>query len=78
MPRIQVLSLACPECDRLVQNAKDALFELGIEADVEVVEDPGAIRGMGVYVTPALAVDGQVKIAGRVPTVAEIKALMGA
>ena len=76
MPRIQVLSLACPECDRVVENARNAVIELGLEAEVEVVQDPGAITEFGVYVTPALAIDGEVKIAGRVPTMAEIKSLL--
>jgi small redox-active disulfide protein 2 len=76
MPRIQVLSLACPECDQLMQNARDAIGELGIDAEVELVEDPGAIREFGVYVTPTLVIDGDPRIVGRVPTVAEIKSLL--
>ncbi|MGD9139970.1 MAG: thioredoxin family protein [bacterium] len=76
MARIQVLSMACPECDQVMKNAEDAIRDLGIEAEVELVEDPGAIREFGVYVTPALAIDGEVKFVGRVPTVAEIKSLL--
>lgn len=76
MPRIQVLSLACPECDRAVENARNAVIELGLEAEVELVEDPRVITEFGIYVTPALAIDGEVRIAGRVPTVAEIKSLL--
>ncbi len=76
MPRIQVLSLACPECDQVMENARNAVMELGIEAEVELVDDPRAITGFGIYVTPALAIGGEVKIAGRVPTVAEIKSLL--
>ena len=76
MPRIQVLSLACPECDQLVENAGNAVIEMGLEAEVELVQDPKAITEFGIYVTPALAIDGEVKIAGRVPTVAEIKTLL--
>jgi small redox-active disulfide protein 2 len=76
MIKIQVLSLACPECDRALENARDAVAELGVEAEVEVVDDPRAISEFGIYVTPALAIDGDVKIVGRVPTVAEIKSLL--
>ena len=76
MVKIQVLSIACPECDQAMENARNAVQDLGIEAEVELVEDPGAIRELGVYVTPALAINGDVKIAGRVPTVAEIKSFL--
>jgi small redox-active disulfide protein 2 len=76
MPSIQVLSLACPECDRLMENARAAVTELGLSEEVELVDDPKAITGFGIYVTPALAIDGEVRIAGRVPTVPEIKSLL--
>lgn len=76
MIKIQVLSMACPECDQAVENVRDAVNELGLEAVIEVVEDPGAIKELGNYVTPAIAVDGEVRIAGRVPTVKEIKGLL--
>lgn len=76
MAKIQILSMACPECDQAMENAKSAVKELGIEAEIELVEDAGAIREFGVYVTPALAINGDVKIVGRVPTVAEIKSLL--
>ena len=76
MVKIQVLSLACPECDQVMQNVRDAVCDLETEAEVELVEDPEAIRGFGIYVTPALAIDGEARIVGRVPTVAEIKSLL--
>lgn len=76
MIKIQVLSLACPECDQALENARSAAADIGVEVEVELVDDPGAIREFGIYVTPALAIDGDVKIVGRVPTVAEIECLL--
>lgn len=76
MPRIQVLSLACPECDQLMDNARNAARALGLDVEVELVEDSKAIMEFGIHITPALAIDGEVRIAGRVPTVAEIKSLL--
>jgi small redox-active disulfide protein 2 len=76
MIKIQVLSLACPECDQVLENARNAAAELAVEVEVVLVDDPKAITEFGIYVTPALAIDGDVKMVGRVPTVAEIKSLL--
>jgi small redox-active disulfide protein 2 len=76
MVRIQVLSMACPECDQVLENAREAVTELKIEAEIELVDKPGEIRSLGVYVTPAIAVNGEIKVAGRVPSVAEIKSYL--
>jgi small redox-active disulfide protein 2 len=64
--KIQILGAGCPKCQKLAENARKALGELGIVADVEKVTDSDAILDMGVMMTPALAVDGSVKSAGRV------------
>jgi len=76
MKLIQVLGTGCPKCAKLYQNAQEAVQETGIAANVEKVTDILAITGFGVVRTPALVIDGQVKLVGRVPSTAEIKKLL--
>jgi small redox-active disulfide protein 2 len=76
MKKIEVLGMGCPKCNQLVQRTKDAVKDLGIEAQVTKVQDIKAITNYGVLVTPALAVDGVVKVAGKVPKLEEIKELI--
>lgn len=71
--KIQILGIACPECDLAVERVAEALAALGVDAEIERIEDPGAVKSMGVYVTPAIIVDGEVKVTGKVPTVDQIK-----
>ncbi len=73
MKTVQVLGLGCPKCQLVADNAKEAIQALACEAQVEKVTQVADIAKFGVMSTPALAVDGQVKAAGRVPTVDEIK-----
>jgi len=54
-------------------NAEKAVTEAGIQADIVKVEDLNEIASRGVMITPALSIDGEVKVAGRIPTVEEIK-----
>lgn len=70
--RIQVLGSGCRKCEELVQNAKAAVEELGLDTEVEKIEDPEAINDMGVLITPALVIDGEVKVKGKVKSVDEI------
>lgn len=70
---IQVLGTGCPKCIKLEELAKKAVTELGIDATVEKVKELDKIMAFGVMVTPALVVDGTVKVAGRVPDVETIK-----
>ena len=70
---IQVLGTGCAKCLKLEEQAKKAVTELGIEARVEKVKELEKIMAFGVMVTPALVVDGVVKVAGRVPDVETIK-----
>lgn len=74
--KIQILGTGCPKCNALERNAREALEKTGIEADIEKVTDLDSIMEMGVMVTPALAVDGEVKKAGKVMTVEEIAAII--
>ena len=71
--KIEVLGTGCPKCQATVRNAEQAIKELGIQAEVVKVEDLSEITARGVMVTPALAIDGEIKCSGRIPTVEEIK-----
>ena len=73
MKLIQVLGPGCAKCAKLKENADKAVQERGIEASVEKIEDINVITGFGVMMTPALAVDAEVKIVGKGPSVDELK-----
>ncbi len=70
---IKILGSGCTNCRKLESNARVAVMELGIDAIIEKVEDFKEIMSYGVMKTPALVVDEQVKVMGRVPTVEDIK-----
>ena len=74
--KIQILGTGCPKCNQLYQNAQQAVAELAIDAELEKVTDLNDIMAFGVMVTPALAIDGQVKISGKVPTAEAIKEMV--
>jgi small redox-active disulfide protein 2 len=76
MKLVQVLGTGCPKCENLRKNAEEAVKSAGIEARVEKVSDINAIIGLGVMTTPALAIDGEVKVAGKVLQPEEIKKLL--
>ena len=73
---IQVLGPGCAKCDKLKQNAEEAVQQSGVEATVEKVSDINKITSFGVMMTPALVIDGEVKVVGKVPTVDEITGLL--
>lgn len=76
MKLVQILGTGCPKCEKLKKNAEEAVKSAGIEAMVEKVTDINVITGFGVMMTPALAIDGEVKIVGKVPSPEEIKILL--
>ena len=76
MPLIQILGTGCPKCKKLAENADQAARELGLDYEVVKVTDITEIMDFGVMLTPALAVDGEVKVVGKVPSVEDIKALL--
>ena len=76
MRRVQVLGAGCPRCRELAENAEAAVQELGSGYVLEKVTRIDEIMKFGVTMVPALAVDGHVRIVGRVPDVAEIKRLL--
>jgi small redox-active disulfide protein 2 len=68
MRKVEILGMGCAKCSELEARAKKAVKELKIEAEVKKVTDMKVISGYGVFVTPAIAIDGVVKAAGRVYT----------
>ena len=71
--KIEILGMGCPKCKMLYENAKKAVLEKNIQAEVLKVEDMDKITEYGVMMTPALVVDGAVKTTGKVPSAEEIK-----
>lgn len=76
MKTLQILGPGCSNCQRLAENTRQAAEELGIEFELEKITDLNVIIGFGVMRTPALAVDGVVKISGKVPEPEDIKKLI--
>ena len=76
MKKIQILGTGCPKCKKLMENAEAAAKQLGIEYEIERVADINEIMKFGVMMTPALAVDGQVKSVGKVISPDEIKKML--
>ena len=66
MKLVQVLGPGCAKCEKFMLNVKEAVEQSGIEATVEKVTDINVITGFGVMMTPALAIDGEVKSVGKV------------
>jgi small redox-active disulfide protein 2 len=73
---IKVLGPGCPKCQTLEKNTKDAVAELGLDAQVGKVTDINEITNYGVFMTPGLVVDGEVKIVGKVASKDEIKKIL--
>jgi small redox-active disulfide protein 2 len=74
--QILVIGPGCSRCKTLAQFTEQAVKELGVTAEINKVTDLKQIMALGVMMTPALAVNGTVKTAGRVPSVEEIKKLL--
>lgn len=76
--RIQVLGTGCKKCKTLHEMVNKAVEETGVDAQVEKVEDIQQIMAFELIMTPGLVIDGKVKVAGRLPSVEEIKKLIHA
>lgn len=76
MKKLQILGTGCPKCKKLFELTDQAAKSLGIEYQIEKVEDIQQIVAFGVMMTPALAVNGEVKVSGRLPNLDEIKKLI--
>ena len=70
--KIEILGSGCAKCNKTKKFVEEAVSKAGIDAEIVKVEDMDAIIGYGVLITPAVVVDGDVKIVGRVPKVDEI------
>jgi len=74
--KIQILGAGCPKCKKLAENAEAAAKQLGIEYELEKVTQINDIMKMGVMITPALAIDGTVKVSGKVASPEDIKKML--
>lgn len=74
--KLQILGTGCARCQRLTAQTEAAAQAAGIEYELEKVMDINQIMQFGVLMTPALAVDGEVVVAGRVPSVEELKGML--
>jgi len=72
--KIQILGTGCPKCKQLESNAREAVAAKSVEAEIEKVTDIDQIMEMGVMMTPALVIDGEVRSVGKVLTVEQIAA----
>ncbi len=70
---IKVLGPGCPKCQQTDKLVRDVVAEAGVEADVEKVTDMMKIAGYGVFGTPAVVVDGEVKSVGKIPSKEDVK-----
>jgi small redox-active disulfide protein 2 len=76
--KIQILGTGCAKCKALVENTKKAVEELGVDAEIEKIEDIKEIMKFNVMMTPGLVIDGEVKSTGRVLSPEDIKKLIAA
>lgn len=76
MKKLQILGTGCAKCNALYAATEKAAKESGVQYEMEKVSDLNQIMSFGVMMTPALAVDGVVKVTGKVPSVEEIKKLI--
>ncbi len=71
--KIEILGTGCPKCKKLAEASEEAAKELGIECEIIKVTQINDIMKYGVMITPALVVNGDVKVSGKVPSISEIK-----
>ncbi len=76
MTKLQILGTGCPKCQQLAQNTKEAAEALGLDYEIQKITSITEITKFGVMMTPALAVDGTVKSAGKLLEVEAIKPLI--
>jgi small redox-active disulfide protein 2 len=76
MKKLQILGTGCAKCKKLAEETEKAAKELGIQYEIEKVTDIEKILAFSVMSTPALVVDGVVKVAGRIPNREELKKMI--
>jgi len=77
MKKLQILGTGCPKCRKLTELAEKAAQALGIDYEIEKVTDINELMKFNIMMTPGLAVDGIVKCSGRIPSIEELKRLIG-
>jgi small redox-active disulfide protein 2 len=70
---ITILGTGCPNCRKLEAMCHEAVAELGIEANIEKITNVNHFSDFGVWLTPAVSINGEVKIQGKMPTIATLK-----
>ncbi len=70
---IKIIGPGCPKCEQTMKRVKEAVMETGVDADIEKITDVMEIAGYGIFGTPAVLVDGDVKIVGKIPKKEDIK-----
>lgn len=76
MKILQILGTGCAKCEKLAAATEQAAKELGVAYELVKIKDIVQIMQMNVMTTPALAVDGVVKVSGKIPSVADIKKMI--
>ncbi len=74
--KLQILGTGCPKCKALAANAEEAVKQSGVDAEIVKIEKLPEIMEFGVMMTPALAIDGEVKASGKVLSVAQITQML--
>lgn len=74
--QIEILGTGCPKCAQLAESVQQAVVRAGLAAEITKITDLNQITARGVLMTPALVIDGQVRVSGRVPSVAELEKLL--
>jgi small redox-active disulfide protein 2 len=75
--KIEILGMGCATCNKLEDTVRLAISEMGIDAQIDHIKDIKKIMTYGVMTTPALVIDGVVKAAGKLPTLTDIKKMIG-
>lgn len=76
MKLIQILGTGCPKCKQLAENTEIAVKNIGLECEIQKVTEIKEIMKFAVMITPALAVDGKIKIVGKVPSPEDIQKII--
>lgn len=76
MKDVKILGPGCPKCQELMKRTQAAVQELGLNCRVEKVTDIQQITSYGVIITPALVVDGRVKVSGKVPSLDDLRKML--
>ncbi|HEX4955096.1 MAG TPA: thioredoxin family protein [Thermoanaerobaculia bacterium] len=74
--KLQILGTGCPKCQLLTEHTERAAHELGLDFEIEKVTEIDRILDFGVIATPALVVDGEIRVSGHVPSTPRLKELL--